>query len=129
MEEPSFFYYYNQALTNVNIETKTRILNLGINRGDEFGVIKNRSTEKILCCTCEELEQHLINSFTNNYSIEFKDEYRKMLEIDHIIPLATVKTEEDVYKLNHYANLQWLKKSHNRDKRAKLDYVIPKWEE
>jgi len=27
---------------NVNIEEKTRILNLGINRGDEFGVIKNR---------------------------------------------------------------------------------------
>lgn len=42
MEEPAFFYYYNQALSNVNIEDKTRILNLGINRGDEFGVIKNR---------------------------------------------------------------------------------------
>jgi len=42
MEEPAFLYYYNQALSNVNIEEKTRILNLGINRGDEFGVIKNR---------------------------------------------------------------------------------------
>ncbi len=42
MEEPAFLYYYNQALTNVNIEKKTRILNLGINRGDEFEVIKNR---------------------------------------------------------------------------------------
>lgn len=42
MEEPAFLYYYNQALTNVNIEEKTRILNLGINRGDEFEVIKNR---------------------------------------------------------------------------------------
>ncbi len=42
MEEPAFFYYYNQALTNVNIEEKTRILNLGINRGDEFQVIKQR---------------------------------------------------------------------------------------
>ncbi len=42
MEEPAFFYYYNQALTNVKIEEKMRILNLGINRGDEFEVIKNR---------------------------------------------------------------------------------------
>ena len=42
MEEPAFLYYYNQALTNVNIEEKTRILNLGINRGDEFEVIKNK---------------------------------------------------------------------------------------
>lgn len=43
MEEPAFLYYYTQALTNVNIEERTRILNLGINRGDEFEVIKNRS--------------------------------------------------------------------------------------
>ena len=42
MEEPAFLYYYQQALTNVNIEERTRILNLGINRGDEFEVIKNR---------------------------------------------------------------------------------------
>ena len=42
MEEPAFLYYYNQALTNVNIESRSCILNLGINRGDEFEVIKNR---------------------------------------------------------------------------------------
>ena len=42
MEEPAFLYYYNQALSNVNIERRTRILNLGVNRGDEFEVIKNR---------------------------------------------------------------------------------------
>ena len=42
MEEPAFLYYYNQALTNVKIEERTRILNLGINRGDEFEVIKSR---------------------------------------------------------------------------------------
>jgi len=42
MEEPAFFYYYNQALDNVKIAEKTRILNLGINRGDEFEVIKQK---------------------------------------------------------------------------------------
>jgi len=42
MEEPSFYYYYNQALDNVNINQRKRLLNLGINRGDEFEVIKNR---------------------------------------------------------------------------------------
>jgi len=41
MEEPAFFYYYHQALQNVKIATRKRILNLGINRGDEFQVIKN----------------------------------------------------------------------------------------
>ena len=42
MEEPAFFYYYNQALDNVNIKTRHKILNLGINRGDEFQIIKNK---------------------------------------------------------------------------------------
>lgn len=40
MEEPAFLYYYIQALNNVKIDKKIRILNLGINRGDEFSVIK-----------------------------------------------------------------------------------------
>ena len=42
MEEPAFLYYYDQALNNVNIKMKKRILNLGVNRGDEFNVIKNK---------------------------------------------------------------------------------------
>jgi len=46
MEEPAFFYYYNQALSNVKIEHKTHILNLGVNRGDEFGVIKKKLDTK-----------------------------------------------------------------------------------
>lgn len=40
MEEPAFLYYYKQALLNANLQNKKRILNLGINRGDEFEVIK-----------------------------------------------------------------------------------------
>lgn len=46
MEEPAFLYYYTQALDNVNIEDRTDILNLGINRADEFYVIKNRLDTK-----------------------------------------------------------------------------------
>ena len=41
MEEPAFLYYYQQALKNARLNEKTRILNLGINTGDEFSVIKN----------------------------------------------------------------------------------------
>ncbi len=41
MEEPSFFYYYQQALENVKVARRNNILNLGVNRGDEFQVIKN----------------------------------------------------------------------------------------
>jgi len=41
MEEPAFLYYYQQALENVKVGNRKRILNLGINRGDEFKVIQN----------------------------------------------------------------------------------------
>ncbi|MDQ7083483.1 MAG: methyltransferase domain-containing protein [Sulfurovum sp.] len=45
MEEPAFYYYYTQALANINIAQRKSILNLGINRGDEFDVIQ-KSVEK-----------------------------------------------------------------------------------
>lgn len=41
MEEPAFLYYYSQALQNAKLSQRTRILDLGVNTGDEFSVIKN----------------------------------------------------------------------------------------
>jgi len=40
-EHTAFLYYYIQALKNVNINKRIKILNLGVNSGDEFEVIKN----------------------------------------------------------------------------------------
>ena len=40
----SFLYHYREALKFVNIENKKRILNLGVNRGDEFKVIQEMLT-------------------------------------------------------------------------------------
>ncbi|MDA7818214.1 class I SAM-dependent methyltransferase [Sulfurimonas sp.] len=37
----SFLYYYQEALKFIQVSKKQRILNLGVNRGDEFSVIKN----------------------------------------------------------------------------------------
>jgi hypothetical protein len=47
MEEPAFLYYYKQALDNVNLNHRKSILNLGINRADEFEVIKKTLDTKI----------------------------------------------------------------------------------
>jgi len=43
-EEPAFLLHYLKALKNVNINTRIRILNLGINSGSEFEVIKQYAT-------------------------------------------------------------------------------------
>ncbi len=45
-EEPSFLHPYLQALDAVKIKDRKRILNLGINRGDEFEVIRHHIGEK-----------------------------------------------------------------------------------
>jgi 2-polyprenyl-3-methyl-5-hydroxy-6-metoxy-1,4-benzoquinol methylase len=39
-EEAAFSYYYMQALNNVQISKRLRILNLGVNSGDEFEAVK-----------------------------------------------------------------------------------------
>ncbi|WP_294964735.1 methyltransferase domain-containing protein [Sulfurimonas sp.] len=41
----SFLYHYRQALKFINIQNKKRVLNLGVNRGDEFRVIQELLSE------------------------------------------------------------------------------------
>ena len=44
-------------------------------------------------------------------------------DIDHIIPVSSANTEEDVIRLNHYTNLQPLCSHINRDiKKNSLDF-------
>ncbi|QOY54811.1 methyltransferase domain-containing protein [Candidatus Sulfurimonas marisnigri] len=45
----TFLYHYQQALQFINIDSKKRVLNLGVNKGDEFKVIKDM-------LTCNEFE-------------------------------------------------------------------------
>jgi len=45
-------------------------------------------------------------------------------DVDHIIPLSSAKTEEEIIRLNHYSNLQPLCSKINRD--IKKDYLTYK---
>lgn len=43
--------------------------------------------------------------------------------LDHIIPLATAETEEEIIRLNHYTNFQPLWAFDNLSKGSKIDEV------
>lgn len=76
---------------------------------------KNNKTINYLGCSLEELKQHLEKQFKEGMSWE---NYGKW-HIDHIIPLSSAKTEEDLYKLTNYNNLQplWAKENLTKGKK------------
>lgn len=86
-----------------------------------IGKKKNTKTEMILGCTFEVFKQYLESKFESWMTWENKGnpkdgifEPNKTWDIDHIIPLSSAKTEEEVIKLNHYTNYQPLCSYHNR---------------
>lgn len=65
---------------------------------------KNSKFAEYLGCTPEELKSHLESKFQpgmtwDNYSLNG-------WHIDHIVPLASASSVEELYKLCHYTNLQ-----------------------
>lgn len=81
---------------------------------------KNTKTSKILGCEWDEFKEYLENN-PYGFTTEERD-----LDLDHIIPISSAKTEEDVYKLNHYTNFQLLPHDYNcyikRDKPWDVDH-------
>ena len=88
---------------------------------------RDNTSLEILGCSRDFLFNHLKATFTKNYGIEYNQIYFKDLQIDHIVPLATAKTYDKVKALCHYTNLQFLYCKHNYEKKAKLNYSIPKF--
>jgi hypothetical protein len=78
---------------------------------------KTQTTFEIIGCTPQELKEHLEKQFKDGMTWENRGFYG--WHIDHIIPLSSANSEEELYKLCHYTNLQplWaidnLKKSNN----------------
>ena len=78
---------------------------------------KNSATEKMLGCNYETAHKHLERQFTKGMSWDNHGKWH----IDHIIPLSSAKTEEDLINLCHYTNLQPLWAEDNLSKGASID--------
>jgi hypothetical protein len=70
----------------------------------EFGYRKKSKTEQLLGCSVQQLKEHLEKQFTTGMNWQNHGQYG--WHIDHIIPLSSAKTQEDLHRLCHYTNLQ-----------------------
>lgn len=82
------------------------------------GFKKISNTQNILGCSLLEFKLYLESKFEDWMTWENKGLYNGELnygwDIDHIIPISSAKTEEDIILLNHYTNLQPLCSYMNR---------------
>lgn len=78
------------------------------------GNVKSKRCEDITGLAIGDLYTYLVGTYKDNYGTEWDGS--DPVHIDHIIPLATAKTEEDVIRLCHYTNLQLLTAKDNLKK-------------
>lgn len=83
------------------------------------GFKKSCKTANILGCSFDDFKIYLESKFEtwmswDNYGL-YNGELNYGWDLDHIIPLSSAKTEEDVIRLNHFSNLQPLCSKVNRD--------------
>lgn len=94
-------------------------------RAGVMGALKTRSyakkkvTSEILGCSYPDFQMHIERQFLPGMSWG----RMKEIHIDHIIPLVTAITEEDVIRLYHYSNLRPLWAVDNMKKGGKLLFL------
>ena len=86
-------------------------------KSSNFDKIKN-GTFNIVGCTPIELKEHIEKQFLEGMTWE--NYGFRGWHIDHIIPLASVDSNDDVYRLSHYTNLQPMWASDNYKKGDKI---------
>lgn len=66
----------------------------------------NKRTWEIVGCDFDALLAHIQSQFENGMTLENYGHGEGKWNIDHIIPISTAKTDEDIERLNHYSNLR-----------------------
>lgn len=109
--------YYAKKNSDINFRLKCN-LRSRINTFIKSNPNLNRPSKirEYLGCSKEELRKYLENQFKDGMNW---DNYGKW-HIDHIIPLSSAKTDEELYKLCHYTNLQPLWARDNISKSGKI---------
>lgn len=123
------YYYDNKEIINQKVKLKRQtdiltkikhnissLIRQSIKRK---GLIKQTKTISILGCSYNEFREHLESKFEpwmtwNNYGL-YDGTPNYGWDIDHVRPMNSAKTEDDVISLNHYTNLKPLCSHINRN--------------
>jgi hypothetical protein len=132
--------FKNQHIRNINIKVKNaRNLEIKINKLKERnrekklrlkvrkiiskaiirgGYNKNTRAHNILGCDFETFKTHIERQFIDGMNWDNHGLYG--WHYDHILPIATAKSYEDIIRLNHYTNLRPLWAKDNLSKSYKI---------
>jgi len=112
--------YLNIRLKNDNLFKLSHYIRSMIRKSfKRNGYSKKSRTYEILGCSFEDLKIYLESKFQpwmnwNNYGL-YNGELNYGWDIDHITPLSSASSEDELIKLNHFENLQPLCSKINRD--------------
>ena len=99
-------YYSDYQKTRLKNDSffkfKNRLRTLIRNSVTKQGYTKKSKSFQILGCEYDFFIKYIEDKFTNGMNWNNHGEWH----LDHIVPISSAKTEEDVIKLNHYTNFQ-----------------------
>lgn len=86
------------------------------------GCEKNSKTEELLGISQKEFCNYLLKTYADQYGEEWDG--KTPVHIDHITPIASAKSKEDIIALCNYKNLRLLKAEDNLRKGSKINFSI-----
>jgi len=109
-KESANVYVKNRLLTDEVFKLSLNIRNLIRISIKKSGFKKDSKSVEILGCSIHEFKIHIESKFEKWMSWGNHGKYNGELyhgwDIDHIIPISSAKSKEDVIKLNHYTNMR-----------------------
>jgi len=118
--ERSRLYQERKTKSDNLYKFKRNIRALIRNSFNNKSLSKDTKTCQILGCSFEEFKTHIERQFHKGMSWENRNEWH----IDHIVPVSSAKTEEEIILLNHFTNLRPLWAKDNLKKGAKMEYLL-----
>jgi hypothetical protein len=107
--------YFSDPIYRVRV-----LISRAINGWSSFEGIR---TEEIVGCDFETFYYHLERTFVENYSI-LPDWDEFDMHIDHIVPVSSASTRDELIALNHFTNLQLLLATDNLSKSNRIEWEL-----